>query len=53
MLSARTPPLVCAGNKIGGNLYARGNTVAVMIFDNSVGNNATALRNTGPLDVVR
>ena len=45
-------PMVCAGNKIGGNLYARANTAAVQIFDNSVGNNATALSNTGPLDVV-
>jgi YVTN family beta-propeller protein len=32
--------------------YARANTAAVQIFDNSVGNNATALSNTGPLDVV-
>ncbi len=44
--------LICAGNKIGGNLVATSNTNSVLIFDNSVGVNAAVNYNTGPLDVV-
>ena len=45
-------PLTCAGNEIGGSLTALDDTNSVLIFDNSVGVNATVNNNTGPVDVV-
>jgi hypothetical protein len=38
-------PLLCVGDKIGGNLVAN-NTDSVLIFDNAVGGNATVNNNT-------
>jgi hypothetical protein len=45
-------PLICPGNKIGGNFVADSNTNSVLIFDNSVTGNMSVDNNTGPLDVV-
>ena len=45
-------PLTCAGNEIGGSLTALDDTNSVLIFDNSVGINATINNNAGPVDVV-
>jgi hypothetical protein len=48
-----TDALICAGNKISGNLLADSNTGSVLIFDNSVGGTARVTNNTGLVDVVR
>jgi YVTN family beta-propeller protein len=45
-------PMVCAGNKIGGNLTVNGNSAAAQVFDNHVTGALQANSNTGPLDVV-
>jgi YVTN family beta-propeller protein len=45
-------PLFCAGNKIGTSFDATGNSSSVLIFNNSIGADATGADNTGPLDVV-
>lgn len=47
-----TAPLFCAGNTIGGNFEAVGNSNSALMFDNSVGGNMSVLDNTGPVDVV-
>ena len=45
-------PLVCAGNKIGGDLIVAGNSAKTLLFDNQVKAALRADNNTGPLDVV-
>jgi hypothetical protein len=45
-------PMVCAGNKIGGDLVVDGNSAATQVFDNQVTGSPQANSNAGPLDVV-
>jgi hypothetical protein len=45
-------PMVCAGNKIGGDLVVDGNSAAAQVFDNQVSGSLQASNNTGLLDVV-
>jgi len=45
-------PLVCAGNKIGGDLVVDGNSAKTLVFDNQVTGALQANNNTGVLDVV-
>jgi hypothetical protein len=45
-------PMVCAGNKIGGDLVVYGNSAAAQVFDNQVTGALQVDNNTGPLDVV-
>jgi YVTN family beta-propeller protein len=47
-----TAPLVCAGNKIGGDFEVDGNSAAALVFDNRVTGALQADNNTGLLDVV-
>jgi YVTN family beta-propeller protein len=45
-------PLICPGNRIGGNFEANYNTGSVLIFNNTVTGNMSVDNNSGPLDVV-
>jgi YVTN family beta-propeller protein len=45
-------PMLCAGNKIGGDLVVDGNSARTLVFDNRVTGALQANSNTGPLDVV-
>jgi YVTN family beta-propeller protein len=45
-------PMVCAGNKIGGDLVVDGNSAPAQVFDNQVKGQLQADNNTGLLDVV-
>jgi hypothetical protein len=45
-------PLLCTGNRIGGDLVVLDNASAITAFDNTVTGNLVANGNTGLLDVV-
>jgi hypothetical protein len=45
-------PLVCAGNKIGGDLVVDGNSAKTLLFENQIKGALRAGNNSGPLDVV-